>query len=255
VKFLALLAAVVSVVAAVLVASAEAKAAVDPPQDVATVNRADDTLTEGGLRFDGANHPVRWADCGGLGRGFPDPFGNTDREGQAFNAFNCRVGVRFFENGGYNDRSMRVWIRVNDDGSFVPTITFSWYPMKSRYPRASTGSHVLSGSWNKWFSSPSGNIQCSAYKVPKGAPAWGESWVTCQTLQPARTAMVDNDGKTTLCRYSFCVFKRRVSSALPYGSPLRVGKFRCTSSVTGMRCSESTTGHGFTISRRHLARF
>ena len=68
--------AVVSLVAVVAVASAEGKAAAYPPDDVATVDWADDTLTGAGLRFDGAHHPVRWADCAGLGKDYPDPNGN-----------------------------------------------------------------------------------------------------------------------------------------------------------------------------------
>lgn len=45
------------------------------------------------------------------------------------------------------------------------------------------------------------------------------------------------------------------SYVLPYGRSLRVGRFKCTSKTTGMRCVNLRTGHGFLISKSKRTRF
>ena len=43
--------------------------------------------------------------------------------------------------------------------------------------------------------------------------------------------------------------------ALPYGSSLAAGTFRCDSASTGVTCKNSATGHGFTMSREAYSVF
>ena len=44
-------------------------------------------------------------------------------------------------------------------------------------------------------------------------------------------------------------------ATLRYGNTLTAGNFRCTSAADGLTCTNTVSGHGFTISRAGATRF
>lgn len=107
-----------------------------------------------------------------------------------------------------------------------------------------------------WFSSPSHNIGCyvdraaarcdirhHSYQAPKKPKSchldWGDS------LYVIKRAHWTCHGDTTLGA-------RRV---LRYGHSIKVGRFKCTSRRSGMRCRNVRTHHGFKLSREVARRF
>jgi hypothetical protein len=103
-----------------------------------------------------------------------------------------------------------------------------------------------------WFHSPSGNIQCEvASHDVRG------TYASCQTFRPLQTATLRANGRTTACTHGACPVGNGPENAitLAYGRSIRVGVFRCTSRVTGVRCVVIATGHGFTIARKGVKTF
>ena len=104
----------------------------------------------------------------------------------------------------------------------------------------------------RWFHSPSGNIQCEVAAMDtRGTYAY------CQTFRPLQTATLRRDGHTTVCSRNNCSVGNGPENArtLAYGSSIRVGTFRCTSSRIGMRCEVLPGHHGFKIARSGVATF
>jgi Family of unknown function (DUF6636) len=64
------------------------------------------------------------------------------------------------------------------------------------------------------------------------------------------------NGTMRVCRGLGCVGNGPSNAfTLRYGRSVRVGPFRCTSRIDGMRCVVIRTGHGFLIGRKSLKRF
>lgn len=104
----------------------------------------------------------------------------------------------------------------------------------------------------RWFHSPSGNIECEvASHDLRGTYAY------CQTFKPLQTARLSANGHTSVCARRPCSVGNGPENAtnLPYGHSLRIGVFRCTSTVTGFRCVVIASGHGFTIARVGVTTF
>ena len=104
----------------------------------------------------------------------------------------------------------------------------------------------------RWFHSPSGNIECEvASHDLRGTYAY------CQTFKPLQTARLTARGKTSVCVHRTCPVGNGPIDAttLAYGHSLRIGIFRCTSAMTGVRCAVIATGHGFRIAREGLTTF
>ena len=104
----------------------------------------------------------------------------------------------------------------------------------------------------RWFHSPSGNIECEvASHDARGTYAY------CQTFTPLQTARLAADGRTAVCAHRACQVGDGPTDAttLPYGRSLRVGVFRCSSAVTGIRCVVIASGHGFRIARQGITTF
>jgi hypothetical protein len=131
------------------------------------------------------------------------------------------------------------------------------------------------------FATPSGRIACiiadnsvrcdfiSGDKAwtspqPKGCDlAWGDSLYltqaagsTCHGDTLADTPALDSDyvswrrsGDPTV------VVNGLTLAALPYGSALLVGTLQCESATTGVTCRNTSTGHGFTMSREAYSIF
>jgi hypothetical protein len=98
----------------------------------------------------------------------------------------------------------------------------------------------------RWFHSPSGNIECEvASHDIRGTYAY------CQSFKPLRTARLSANGHTSICAQRFCSVGNGPENAttLAYGHSLRVGIFRCISSVAGVRCVVIASGRGFKIDR------
>ena len=96
-----------------------------------------------------------------------------------------------------------------------------------------------------YFQSPTGNIRC-VYENQVG--------VGCETLNNGRAVVLRSFGGTRLISGRE-LFTRASSRKIPYGRSWRVSSFRCLSLATGMRCSSSVTGRGFTIDRDSIVRF
>jgi len=104
------------------------------------------------------------------------------------------------------------------------------------------------------FQSPSGNISCTisstlaacdvsdhTYQVPQGPPCsqhlpWGDRFV----LEQGKAAEMHCHGDTL-----------RVPGArvLNYGQTISAGPITCESQPSGMKCTDSSTGHYFQVSR------
>jgi hypothetical protein len=103
----------------------------------------------------------------------------------------------------------------------------------------------------RWFHSPSGNISC---EVGAARPQLG-TYAFCATVKPARCARLDGSGQLRVRRGLTCQGNApETSFTLAYGKSVRVGPFRCTSRMDGMRCVIVLTGHGFLISRERVKR-
>ena len=104
----------------------------------------------------------------------------------------------------------------------------------------------------RWFHSPSGNIECEI----ASADARG-TYAYCQTFTPLQTATLERDGHTKVCSRRACAVGNgpEGAPALAYGRSVRVGIFRCSSALTGMRCVVVSSGHGFTIARQGVKTF
>jgi hypothetical protein len=104
----------------------------------------------------------------------------------------------------------------------------------------------------RWFHAPSGNIECEvASHDVRG------TYAHCQTFRPLQTARLAAGGRTAVCVRRSCPVGNGPENAttLPYGHSLRVGIFRCTSAVTGIRCVVTANGHGFRIARDGVRTF
>jgi hypothetical protein len=114
------------------------------------------------------------------------------------------------------------------------------------------GAAEASTSTVRWLHSPSGNIECEvASHDVRGTYAY------CQTFKPLQTARLSANGHTSICARGPCSVGNGAENAtnLPYGHSLRVGIFRCTSTVSGVRCVVIASGHGFRIAREGVTTF
>ena len=104
----------------------------------------------------------------------------------------------------------------------------------------------------RWFHSPSGNIECEvASHDIRG------TYADCQTFKPLQTARLGANGHTSICANRSCSVGNGPTNAttLAYGHSLRVGIFRCASTVAGVRCVVIATGHGFRIASEGVTTF
>jgi hypothetical protein len=109
-----------------------------------------------------------------------------------------------------------------------------------------------------WFSSPSRNIGCMMATTGVRCDAINFSY-----SPPPKPASCHLDwgpsievGRTG--RGHFRCVSDTVAGAptiLGYGASRIIGRFRCTSRTTGMRCVDTWNGHGFRISRASYSLF
>jgi hypothetical protein len=122
------------------------------------------------------------------------------------------------------------------------------------------GSRLLPSPWNQStksepdveaFHTPSGNISCGM------ADYSGLRTVGCQSRVPSQKVTMDAVGRLTICRGSFARCKMGDAGDVPtlaYGRHIAVGRFRCQSMATGVRCTVISSGKGFLINRAGVSR-
>jgi hypothetical protein len=99
--------------------------------------------------------------------------------------------------------------------------------------------------------SPSRNIQCEIYSGGRPAPAFAG----CTIFSPPGSAGIRADGRLSTCHGKRCIgnFDEGVKwRTLPYGRTITNGPFRCSSETTGITCTSTKTGKGFSISRQAI---
>lgn len=114
-----------------------------------------------------------------------------------------------------------------------------------------------------FFTSPSGNLGCVI--GPAGAVGNAVPYVRCDIRQrdwtppprpsdcPPVTGYGQGIGVSAGDAAAFvCAGDTSFSTdpALPYGDSISAGAIRCTSMVSGMKCLDTQTGHGFSIARQ-----
>ena len=129
------------------------------------------------------------------------------------------------------------------------------------------GSRLVPGPWKRStpraadvgeFYSPSRNIACGMFDGTLGRE------VVCQSRVPPQKVTMDHTGRVTICRdptpsntSNECGIGDPGEGKIPvlaYGRHLTVGRFRCDSLVTGVRCVVTATGKGFLINRDGVRR-
>jgi len=101
--------------------------------------------------------------------------------------------------------------------------------------------------------SPSANLECAL----TDSPQFG-SEVFCQSLKPPHWVRMLPNGSLKICRGGLrCTSdfgERPTPRKLVYGAQVTVGRFRCSSLRSGMRCVVIRTGKGFLINAAGVAR-
>jgi Family of unknown function (DUF6636) len=108
------------------------------------------------------------------------------------------------------------------------------------------------------FSSPSGNIGCvmsaAAVRCDIGEKSWKPppAPASCSLDFGQGLEVGRDDAARLVCAGDTTLGAAR---ALPYGHSSEVGEFLCTSEESGMQCGNTSTGHGFTLSREEYELF
>ena len=123
------------------------------------------------------------------------------------------------------------------------------------------GSRFTVGPWKqvrkgepegRGFYSPSRGIDCGM------SDSSGFRGVSCQTLRPPQKVTMDAGGRLTICRGSEARCKLGNAGedvpTLAYGRQITVGRFRCISLRSGVRCTVVRSGKGFLINRDGVRR-
>jgi hypothetical protein len=124
-----------------------------------------------------------------------------------------------------------------------------------------SGAHLTAGPWKqvtkgepegRGFYSPSRGIECGM------SDSSGFRGVSCQTLRPPQKVAMDAGGRLKICRRSEARCKLGNAGEdvpiLAYGRQITVGRFRCISLRSGVRCTVIRSGKGFLINRDGVRR-
>ena len=108
------------------------------------------------------------------------------------------------------------------------------------------------------FYSPSRNIACGMFDDSS------YSYVNCQSRVPPQNVTMHASGRLTICRdptpsnvTNDCNLGDPGEGVIPvlaYGKQITVGRFRCQSLPTGVRCTVIRSGKGFLINRDGVSR-
>ena len=184
-------------------------------------------------------------------------------------------GYPLLENGGYDDRSMRVWMRVIDDGAVDLTFSFQFSPLTSRYLRAAAASHAVAYRGVKpkpLFGTPQQAAYCDTEEINQDD--WSVS-LSCWTPNDGWAASIKWNGRSTATSvvdtYPQIVHGiTKLKGYTPAAHVLRFGErwrqrctnpgqastchghgvpvFSCSSANTGLTC-QNAVGHGLWIGR------
>jgi hypothetical protein len=123
------------------------------------------------------------------------------------------------------------------------------------------GTRLTAGPWKQvrpatrtrgaGFRSPSGGIECGMGDDGR------VGLVECWTFRPPQKATLNPGGRLTICRGSEARCKLAnigEGPTLAYGRQITVGRFRCLSLRSGMRCTVIRSGKGFLINRAGVHR-
>jgi hypothetical protein len=122
------------------------------------------------------------------------------------------------------------------------------------------GSSLVAGPWKQLtngepepraFHSPSGNIECGLVDDRTRAI------VECWTFRPPQKVKLYPGGRLAICRGSEARCKLGNAGELPtlgYGRQITVGRFRCLSRRSGVRCTVIQSRKGFLINRSGVRR-
>jgi NHL repeat len=100
------------------------------------------------------------------------------------------------------------------------------------------------------FYSPSRNLSCTlADRDPRG------TYVYCQSVKAPTNVRMRLNGRLKICRGTRCLGNPAGNTrTLGYGKKVTVGRFRCHSLRSGVRCTVIRSGKGFLISRSGVRR-
>ncbi len=97
------------------------------------------------------------------------------------------------------------------------------------------------------FRTPSRNIYC-LYSTSGQSGAF----IRCDVLSLNDVGFVlERRKRARRVKITDTVTDPRKARDLAYGTSRRFGSFRCISRTSGLTCRSRTSGHGFTLSRRH----
>lgn len=105
------------------------------------------------------------------------------------------------------------------------------------------------------FLTPSGNIACEMADT-----GTSQASVGCIIQKPPAIAQLDARGVVKLCQHQGLKCAGNLGEPqspprkLAYGHSIQVGRFRCTSALTGVTCLVTATGKGFFISKQSVRR-
>lgn len=107
------------------------------------------------------------------------------------------------------------------------------------------------------FSSPSGNIGCALDSAGARCDVAEHEWTapatpaSC-TLDWGQGVVVGPEGSSYVCAGDSTL---GAATVLEYGAVAERGTVRCASEESGMRCEDSSTGHGFDVARATVELF
>jgi hypothetical protein len=119
------------------------------------------------------------------------------------------------------------------------------------------GTHLVAGPWKQapvriaGFHTPSGNIECVLVDTHARAA------VDCHSFRPPQRVRLYPGGQLKICRGSEARCKIGNDGEIPtldYGRRITVGRFRCKSLRSGVRCIVLRSGKGFLINRAGVKR-
>lgn len=108
------------------------------------------------------------------------------------------------------------------------------------------------------FHSPSGNIGCVMDRSGVRCDIRDHDW---PTPPKPKSCELDYGGGVFVGKHKRAGFicagdtTLGIGKALPYGQSKHLGRFRCTSLESGMRCKNRRSGHGFLLSRERVRLF
>jgi hypothetical protein len=101
------------------------------------------------------------------------------------------------------------------------------------------------------FYSPSRNLGCELDDRRAGVP----NEVFCQSLKAPHSVKLGLNGQIRVCRGETCLGNPGEGTpVLAYGRQITVGRFRCFSLMTGVKCIVIRSGKGFLIDKAGVRR-